>query len=123
MLSITLSADEWGGASSLLIVWSKASQPWGPMGSHFSSVTQVYLTLSDPKDYSILGFPFHHQIPELSQTHVHHVGDAIQPSHTLSSSTPHAINLSQHQGIFQQVNYSHQVAIVLEFQFQRQSFQ
>ena len=63
------------------------------------------------------GFPVHHQLPELTQTHIHWIGDAIQPSYPLSSPSPPAFNLSQHQGLFQWVNSSHQVAQVLEFQF------
>ena len=69
------------------------------------------------------GFPVHHQLLELAQTHVHRVSDAIQPSHPLSSPSPLTFNLSQHQGLFQQVSSSHQVAKVLEFQLQHQSFQ
>ena len=69
------------------------------------------------------GFPVHHQLPELAQTHVHQVGDAIQPSHPLSTHSPPAFNLSQHQGLFKWVSSLHQVAKVLEFQFQHQSFQ
>ena len=57
--------------------------------------------LCDPMDYSTPGFPVHHQLPEPTQTHVHHVGDAIQPSHPLSSPSTTAFNLSQHQGFFQ----------------------
>ena len=64
------------------------------------------------------GFPVHHQLPELAQTHVRRVGDAIQLSHPLLSPSPSAFNLSQHQGLFQWVGSSHQVAKVLEFQFQ-----
>ena len=67
--------------------------------------------------------PVYHQLPEFTQTHVHRVGDAIQPSHPLSSPSPPALNLSQHQGLFQWVSSSHQVAKVLEFQLQHQSFQ
>ena len=67
--------------------------------------------------------PVHHQLPELAQTHVHQVTDATQPSHPLLSSFPPAFNLSQHQGLFKWVSSSHQVARVLEFQFQHQSFQ
>ena len=63
------------------------------------------------------GLPVHHQLPELTQTHIHWVGDAIQPSHPLSSPSPPAFNLSQHQGLFQRVNSSHEVAKVLEFHF------
>ena len=69
------------------------------------------------------GLPVYHHLPELVQTHVHRVGDAIQPSHTLSSPSPPAPNPSQHQGLFQLVNSSHQVAKVLEFHLQSQSFQ
>ena len=67
----------------------------------FSSVTQLCLTLCDTMDFSTPGFPVHHQLPELAQTHVHRVGDAIQPSHPLLSTSPPAFNLSQHQGLFQ----------------------
>ena len=66
----------------------------------FSSVTQSYLTLCDPMNHSTPGLPVHHQLPESTQTHVHQVGDAIQPSHPLSSPSPPALNLSQHQGLF-----------------------
>ena len=88
----------------------------------FSSVSQLCLTLCDPMDCSTPGFPDCHQLPELTQTHVHRVGDAIQPSHPLSSPSP-AFNLSQHQGLIQWVSSSHEVAKVLEFQLQHQSFQ
>ena len=69
------------------------------------------------------GPPIHHQLPEFTQTHVHRVRDAIQPSHPLSSPSPPALNLSQHQGLFQWVSSSHEVATVLEFELQHQSFQ
>ena len=69
------------------------------------------------------GLPVHHQLPEFTQTHVHWVSDVIQPSHPLSSPSPPALNLSQHQGLFKWVSSSHQVAKVLEFQLQHQSFQ
>ena len=69
------------------------------------------------------GFPVLHQLPELAQTHIHQVNDAIQPSHPLSFPSPPSLNLSQHQGLFQGVSSSHQVAKVLEFQLQHQSFQ
>ena len=89
----------------------------------FSSVAQSYLTLCDPMDCSIPGFPVHHQLPEPTQTHVHCISDAIQPSHPLSSPSLPAFNLSQHQGLFQWVSSPHQVAKVLQFQLQHQSFQ
>ena len=69
------------------------------------------------------GLPVHHQLPEFTQTHLHRVGDAIQPSLSLSSSSPPAPNPSQHQSLFQWVNSSHEVAKVLEFQLQHHSFQ
>ena len=87
----------------------------------FSSV-QSCLTLCDPMDCRMPSFPVQPQLPELAQTHVHQVGDAIQPSHPLSSPSP-AFNLSQHQDLFQRVSSSHQVAKALEFQLQHQSFQ
>ena len=74
-------------------------------------------------DCSTPGCPVHHQLPEFTQTHVHWVSDAIQPSYPLLSPSPPALNLSQHQGLFQWVNTSHEVAKVLEFQPQHQSFQ
>ena len=89
----------------------------------FSSATQSCLTLCNPMDCSTLGFPVHHQLPELTKTHIHQVGDAIQPSHPRSSPSPPTFNLSQHQGLFQWVNSFHQLAKVLEFQLQHQSFQ
>ena len=78
-------------------------------------------TLCDPKGYSMPGFPVHHQLPELAQTHVHWVND-VTPHPLLSPSSP-AFSLSQHQRIFQWVSSLHQVAKVLGFQLQRQSFQ
>ena len=89
----------------------------------FSSVAQSRLTLCDPMDCSTPGFPVHHQLQEPTQTHVHRVGDAIPPSHPLSSPSPPAFNLSQHQGLFRWVSSSHEVANVLELQLQNQSFQ
>ena len=80
-------------------------------------------TLYNPMDCSTPGFPVHHQLLELAQTHVHWVSDAIQSSHPLSSPFPPAFNLSQHQGLFQWVSILHQVARVLELQFQHKSFQ
>ena len=89
----------------------------------FSSVTQSCPTLCDPMNCSMPGLPDHHQLLEFTQTYVHWVSDAIQPSHPLSSPSPPAFNLSQHQGLFHWVSSAHQVAKVLEFQLQRQSFQ
>ena len=84
----------------------------------FSSVAQSCLTLCDPMIRSTPGLPVHHQLLESTQTHVHWVGDAIQPSHPLLSPSPPAPNPSQHQDLFQWVNSSHELAKVLEFQFQ-----
>ena len=89
----------------------------------FSSVSQSCPTLCDLMDFSMPGLPVHHQLPEFTQTRVHWVGDAIQTSHPLSSPSPPAFNFSQHQGLFKWVSSLHQVAKVLEFQLQPQSFQ
>ena len=89
----------------------------------FSSVVQSCLTLCEPMNCRMPGLPVHHQLPEFTQTHVHWVGDSIQPSHPLSSPSPPALNLSQHWGLFKWVSSSLQVAKVLEFQLQHQSFQ
>ena len=82
----------------------------------FSSVTQSCPTLCNPMNCSMPGLPVHHQLPEFTQTHIHRVSDAIQPSHPLSSPSPPAPNPSQHQSLCQWVNSSHEVAKVLEFQ-------
>ena len=95
----------------------------GLLSVQFSSVAQSHPILCDPMDCSTPGFPVHHQLLELTQTHVHQVGDAIQPSHPLSSPSLPAFNLSQHQGLFKWISSSHQVAKVLEFQLYHQSFQ
>ena len=83
---------------------------------------QSCLTLCNPMDGSMPGLSVHHQLSEFAQTHVHWVGDAIQPSHYLLSPSPPSFNHSQHQGLFKCVSSSHQVARVLEFQLQYQSF-
>ena len=108
--------------------WSPVSEGMEEMRSKmevrlgFSSVAHLCPTLCNPMNCSMPGLPVHHQLPHSTQTHVHWVGDAIQPSHPLSSPSP-ALNLSQLQGLFQWVSSSHQVAKVLEFQLQHQSFQ
>ena len=89
---------------------------WKYVLVQFSSVAQSCLTLCDPMDCSMPGLPVHRHLPESTQTHVHWVSDAIQPSHPLSSPSPPAFNLSQHRGLFQWVSSSHQVVQVLEFQ-------
>ena len=91
--------------------------------SSVSSVAQSCPTLCNPMNPSTPGLPVHHQLPESTQTHAHWVGDAIQPSHPLSSPSPPALNLYQYQGLVKWVSSLHQVAIVLEFQLQHQSFQ
>ena len=90
-------------------------------GCFCCSVTQSCSTLCDPMDCSTPGFPVLHYLPEFTQTHVHCVSDAIQPSHPLSSPSSPALNLSQHEGLFQWVSSSYQVAKILELQYQ--SFQ
>ena len=87
-----------------------------PRPSSVSSVAQSCQTLCDPMNHSTPGLPVHHQLPELTQIHVHRVRDAIQPSHPWSSLSPPAPSPSQHQRLFQWVNSSHEVAKVLEFQ-------
>ena len=112
------SVCEWGWVRS----WLRA---WRTLGHWFSSVQSIHSVMSncDPMNRNMPGLPVHHKLPELTQTHVHWVGDAIQPSHPLSSPSPPAPNPSQHHSLFQWVRSLHQVAKVLEFQFQHQSFQ
>ena len=83
----------------------------------FSSITQLCLTLCDPMDCGTPDFPVHYQLLELAQTQVHQVEDAIQPSYPLSSPSPPAFNLSQHQCLFQWVSSSHQVTKYCSFTF------
>ena len=89
----------------------------------FSSVAQSCPTVCDPMGCSTLGLHVHHQLPEFTQTNVHWVSDTIQPSHPLSSPSPPALSLSQHQGLFKWVSSLHLVVKVSEFQLQHQSFQ
>ena len=114
----------WGAPESLQMVTasmklkdtcSLGEKVW-PTSVQFSSVAQSCPTLCDPMVHSTPGFPVHHQLPVLAQTHVCWVSNAIQPSHLLSSPSPPTLNLSQHQGLFQWVSSSHQVAKVLGFQ-------
>ena len=94
------------------------------MDVQFSSVTQRCPTLGDPMNRSMPGLPVHHHLSEFTQTHVHQVGDAIQPSHPLLSPSPPAPqSLPESESLFQWVNTSHEVAKVLEFQLQHHSFQ
>ena len=85
---------------------------------YFSSVARLCLTLCDPMNCCMPGFPVHHQLSKLAQTHVHPVGNAIQSTHSLSSPSPPALSLSQHQGLLKWVSSSHQVAKIFEFQLQ-----
>ena len=102
---------------------------WGSLRFHkvhffFSSSVQSFICVfCDPMDCSTPGLPIHHHLLEFTQTRVHWVGDAIQPSHPRPSPSPPAFNLSQPQGLFKWVSSSHQMAKVLEFQLQHQSFQ
>ena len=119
------------------LVLVKKLPDWRPRRSQYSTQIWKQEKSSDPVQFicSIMSnslqphglqyarLPCPSPIPKLTQTHVHWVGNAIQPSHPLSSPSPPAFNLSQHQGLFQWVSFSHQVAKVLEFQFQHQSFQ
>ena len=102
-----------------LVAWKNAEK----LSVQFNPVAQSCPTLCDPMNRSTPGLSVHHQLPKFIQTHVHRVNDAIQPSHLLSSPSLPAPNPSQHQGLFQWVNSSHEVAKVLEFQLQHQSFQ
>ena len=98
----------------------KAKRQWSALKCKVQSLCP---TLYNPMDFSTPGLPGHHQLPEFIQTHVLWVGDAIQPSRSLSWHSPPALNLSQHQTLFKWVSSSHPVAKVLEFQLQHQSFQ
>ena len=108
---------------SLDISWNSITSTRFVRSVQFSSLAQSCPTLCYPMNCSMPGLPVHHQLMEFTQTHVHRVSNAIQPSHPLSSPSPPAPNPSQHQSLFQQVNSWHQVAKVLEFQLQHQSFQ
>ena len=107
------------GKGLLISCWSTTYSDF-----QFSSVQLLScVRLCDPMNHSTPGLPVHHQLPEFTQTRVHQVSDAIQPSHPLSIPSPPAPNPSQHQSLLQWVNSSHEVAKVLEFQLQHQSFQ
>ena len=103
------------GLPHFLSCWKSLMHNWR-FSVQFSSVTQS-VRLCNPLNCSTPGLPVHHQLPEFTQTHVHWVGDAIQPSHPLSSPSPPAFNLSQHQGLFQWVSSFHQVAKYWSFSF------
>ena len=100
--------------------WFEAQDSNSKMAfSSVSSVTQLCLTLCDPMDCSTPSLPVYHQLLGFTQTHVHWLSDAIQPSHPLSSPSPPAFSPSQHQSLFQWVSSLHQVAKILEFQLQQ----
>ena len=115
-------ANRWGNNGNgerlyILRLQNHCRWSWrGVSHTQLSSVAQSCPTLCDPMNCNTPGLPVHHQLPGFTQTHVHRVGDAIQPSRPLSSPSPPAPNPSQHQSLFQWVNSSHEVAKVLEFQ-------
>ena len=104
---------EWGANvfKSPFVVFMRRNRRDSVSWSQFSSVTQLCLTLCDPMNCSTPGLPIHHQLPELTQTHVHWVGDALQPSHPLSSPSPPAPSPSQHQSLFQWVSSSQSTGV------------
>ena len=110
--------DGWVMMESSDKIWST-----GERNGKFSSVAHLCPTLCKPIDWSTPGFSVYHQLLELAQTHVPRVSDVIQSSHPLSSPFPTTFSLSQHQGLFDSVSSSHQVAQVLQLQLQHQSFQ
>ena len=115
--SISPIPQRWGIKKHFYLSSLPHGLPWfWDLSVQFSSVAQSCLTLCDPMNHSTPGLPVHHQLPEFTQTHVHRVSDAIQPSHPLSSPSPLAPNPSQHQSLFRGVNSSHEVAKILEFQ-------
>ena len=109
--------------SGFLGVYAQQWDFWAIRSDQIRSVAQSCPTLCDPMNRSTPGLPVHHQLLELAQTYVHRVSDAIQPSHPLSSLSPPAFSLSQNLGLFQWMSSSCQVAKVLEYQLQHQSFQ
>ena len=120
--------SDWTHVSCIGRHWEAYSLPLSHTGNEVCSicccsVAQSCPTLCNLMDCSTSGFPVFQYLSELAQTHVHWVSDAIQPSHPLLSPSPPALNLSQHQDLFQWVSSLHQVAKVLEFQLQHQSFQ
>ena len=117
-----LFSQGYGFSSSHVQMWELDKKDWAPKNWCFWTVV-LKKTLESLMDCSMPGFTVHHQLLELAQTHVHQVTDAVQTSHPLSSPSPPTFNPSQHQGLFKWVSSSHQVAKVLEFQLQHQSFQ
>ena len=119
---VLLHITRWSVPKSHEKCWTGWSTSWNQdcrqkyLSDQIRSVAQSCPTLCDPVNCSTPGLPVYHQLPEFTETHVHRVSDAIQPSHPLSSPSPPAPNPSQHQSLFQWVNSSHEVATVLEFQ-------
>ena len=116
-----ISSSDWyqGDGGTVEGVWEfcsfcNFSEEFERIGVQFSSISQSCLTLCDPMDCSTPGLPDHCQLLEFTQIHVHWISDVIQPSHPLSSPSPPAFNISQHQGLFKWVSSSYQVAKVLE---------
>ena len=109
----------------MFLYWLKLTHMLHSTPTHIHQLVSSlsHVQLCDPMDCNTPGLPAHCQLPELAQTHVHRVSDAIQPSYPWLSPSPPAINISQHQGLFQWLSSSQQVAKVLEFQLQHQSFQ
>ena len=114
VLSSENSANHWTTRDSHICVSIRCVDTFPLCWWWWCSATKSCLTLCDPMDCSTPGLPVHHQLLELAQTHAHWVGDAIQPSHPLSSPSPPAFSLSQHQGLFQWVGSVHQVAKILK---------
>ena len=118
--TLILPKEEWQVLSALRrfsVYWGRHSMSKiTAISDQIRSVAQLCLTLCDPMNRSTPGLPVHHQLPAFTETHIHWVSDAIQPSHPLSSPSPPAPNPSQHQSLFQWVNSLHEVAKVLEFQ-------
>ena len=124
----------WPGSLQYLLISCPASMP-APLLIFYSqqnvesscfcccSVSLLRLTPFDPMDCSMPGLSVPHCLPKFSQVHVHCIGSAIHPSYLLTPSSPSALNLSQHQGLFQWVICYHQMTKILEFQLQHQSFQ
>ena len=124
------SINEWSNIYMILFLWipvviAKIHHhcPYCNQFSSIQSLSHVWLFVTPWIAALQAALSAHHQLPELTQTHVHRVGDATQPSHPLSSAFPLAINLFPHQSLFQWVSSSHQVSKVSEFQLQQQYFQ
>ena len=113
----TLLSKSWLISSLLFSIFDKLIIHPPVFSQLVSSVTQSSLTLCNLMDCSMPGFPVHHQLPELAQTHVHRISDAIQPSHPLLSPSPRAPNPSQHQSLFQWANSSHEALDKIQHSF------